>query len=146
MRKIIILLLGVILLLSCKKYTTHLKENVCVVESKIYKNKFGTELNLGRQKWYLKKNSLGGVDVGILIKGSIKGDSVLIRTYGDGLISDCKIDLNSQNEFNQDFNLYFTSAPFSQKYITATTSLLIFNRKDTLKVNINSKPLRNIQY
>ncbi|WP_145993594.1 hypothetical protein [Tenacibaculum dicentrarchi] len=114
--------------------------------AEIYNNDNGAVLNLTSQKWNLKENGIGGVDVGVTIVGTIQGDSASIRTYGDGLIYDAKIELNNNKEFNQKFGIFFTSSPSSEEYVTANTIIMVFNGQDTLKANISSCSLENSQY
>lgn len=110
-----------------------------------YSNNNGAILTLISQKWHLKENMIGGVDVGVIIQGTIQGDSAKIRTYGDGLIRDAKIELNNKNEFNQDCGIFFTSSKSSEEYLTANTIIMVFSGQDTLKADIISCSLKNIQ-
>ena len=139
-----IVLLGLFFLNSCsQKDDTDNGVNCskCSKSEKNYSDDKGTALNLTSQEWHLDKNSLGGVDVGVTISGSVKGDSATIRTFGDGLIYDSKIILNSKKEFKQDAGIFFTSSPLSEDNIIAHTLVLVYNGLDTLKVEIESCPL-----
>jgi len=146
MKKISVLLIGLTILFSCSKEDNSFKETTCIKSTENYNNDNGAVLNLTSQKWYLKENGIGGVDVGVSIIGTTQGDSASIRTYGDGLIADSKIELNSEKEFNQEFGIFFTSAPLSEEFITANTIIMVFSGQDTLKANISSCSLKNIQY
>ena len=146
MKKITVLLVGLTILFSCSKDDDTPKEITYMKSSEIYNNDNGAVLNLTSQKWYLKENGIGGVDVGVSIIGTIQGDSASIRTYGDGVIVDSKIELNSEKEFNQEFGIFFTSSPLSEEFITANTIIMVFSGQDTLKANISSCSLENIQY
>ncbi|MBN2173035.1 MAG: hypothetical protein JW731_02805 [Bacteroidales bacterium] len=146
MKKITVLLIGLTIFFSCSKEDDSSKETTCIKSTENYNNDNGAVLNLTSQKWYLKENGIGGVDVGVNIIGTIQGDSAYIRTYGDGLIGDAKIELNNKKEFNQKFGIFFTSSPSSEKYITANTIIMVFNGQDTLKANISSCSLENSQY
>lgn len=145
MKKITLFLIGLIVLVSCKKEDDSLRDTSCTKSEESYNNDKGAILNLTSQKWHLKGNEIGGVDVGVNIVGTIQGDSAKIRTYGDGLIGDAKIELNNKNEFNQDFGIFFTSSKLSGEYITANTIIMVFAGQDTLKAMINSCSLKNIQ-
>ncbi|CAL2083263.1 hypothetical protein TD3509T_620001 [Tenacibaculum dicentrarchi] len=146
MKKITVLLVGLTILFSCSKEDDSPKEITCMKSAEIYNNDNGAVLNLTSQKWNLKENGIGGVDVGVTIVGTIQGDSASIRTYGDGLIYDAKIELNNNKEFNQKFGIFFTSSPSSEEYVTANTIIMVFNGQDTLKANISSCSLENSQY
>ena len=146
MKKITVLLIGLTILFSCSKEDDSSKEITCIKNEEIYNNDNGAVLNLTSQKWYLEKNGIGGINVGVNIVGTIQGDSASIRTYGDGLIGDAKIELNNKKEFNQKFGIFFTSSPLSEEYVTANTIIMVFNGQDTLKANISSCSLENIQY
>lgn len=145
MKKITILLIGFITIFSCSKIDDTPNKTSCIKSKENYNNNKGAVLELTRQKWYLEKNDIGGVNVGVNIIGSIQGDSASIRTYGDGLIADTKIELNSEKEFNQEFGLFFSSSPISEEFITANTIIMVFSGQDTLKANISSCSLENIQ-
>jgi len=144
-KKMKLLLIGLIVLVSCKKEDNSLRETSCTKSEESYNIDKGSILNLTSQHWHLKENEIGGVDVGVNIIGTIQGDSAKIRTYGDGLIGDAKIELNNKNEFNQDFGIFFTSSKSSEEYFTANTIIMVFYGQDTLKANINSCSLKNIQ-
>ncbi len=145
MKKLTILLIGLITIISCSKEDDTPGNTSCLKSAESYNNDNGAVLDLVSQKWYLEKNSIGGVNVGVNIIGTIQGDSASIRTYGDGLIGNAKIELNSENEFNQEFGIFFTSSPSSEKYITTNTVIMVFNGQDTLQANISSCSLENIQ-
>ncbi len=145
MKKITFLLLVLVLAVSCSEDDNSPKETSCYKSAESFNNANGIVLNLTSQKWYMKENNLGGVDLGVSINGDIQRDSATIETYGDGCFGNAKIDLNSQKTFNQDFGISFTTSPISDKYITVTTTILVFSGQDTLKADISSNPLENVQ-
>ncbi len=145
MKKLTILIISLITIISCNKENDTLKNTSCIKSAENYNNDNGAVLDLVSQNWYLEKNSIGGINVGVNIIGAIQGDSASIRTYGDGLIGNTKIELNSENKFNQEFGIFFTSSPSSEEYITAYTVIMVFNGQDTLQANISSCSLENIQ-
>lgn len=146
MKKMTILLVGLVVFISCSKEDDTIKNTSCTKSEESFNNDKGAVLNFTSQEWQIEENEIGGVNVGVTIKGTIQGDSATIRTYGDGLISDAKIELDSKNEFNQEFGLFFTSSPLTEEYVSANTLLMVFSGKDTLKAEINSCSLYNIQY
>lgn len=145
LRNFSLLLIITLVLISCGDKNETKSGISCTKNEEIYSNPKGIVLNLSSQEWYLKQNTIGGVDVGVTISGFIQGDSATIRTYGDGLISDWKINLNSEKKFNQNVGIFFTSGPLSQKTITANTIIMVYKQQDTLKVELSSCPLENIQ-
>ncbi|MDD3077632.1 MAG: hypothetical protein PHH37_00825 [Paludibacter sp.] len=140
MKKIAFLLLPLFLSISCADNVNSKRNIFSVKGTESYSDSIGAKLNLESQKWFFEENSLGGIDVGVTLKGSIVGDSVTIRGFGDGLISDGKIELNSRNEFSGDYYIYFTvsSNELSRDSITANSLIMVYNAKDTLKVKISS--------
>jgi hypothetical protein len=145
LRKISLLLFVTLALTSCGEKNETKSEISCTKNEESYSNQKGITLNLSSQEWHLKQNTIGGVDVGVIVSGSIQGDSATIRTYGDGLISDWKINLNAEKKFKQDVGIFFTSGPSSEKIITAKTVIMVYKQQDTLKVELSSCPLQNIQ-
>jgi hypothetical protein len=141
--KISLLFFIILALASCEEKMYIQSEISCTKDAEIYSNQKGASLNLTGQEWHLKQNTLGGVDVGVNISGAIQGDSATIRTYGDGLISDWKLNLNAEKKFKQDVGIFFTSGPVSEKIITANTLIMVYNQKDTLIVKLNSCPFSN---
>jgi len=146
MKNLTFLLMGLILLFSCDKEEASTKNSSCTKSEENYSDDNGAALNLTSQGWYLEENELGGVNVGVTITGTIEGDSATIMTYGDGVISNTKIEINSGKEFNQKFQIFFTSAPLSEEYITTSTLIMVFNGQDTLQTEISSCSLENTQY
>jgi hypothetical protein len=145
LQKISLLLFIILSLASCGEKNDTKSEISCTKDEESYSNQKGATLNLTAQEWHLKQNTLGGVDVGVNISGSIQGDSATIRTFGDGVISDWKIDLSAEKKFKQDVGIFFTTGPLSEKTITANTLIMVYNQKDTLIVKLSSCPLQNIQ-
>jgi len=145
LRSISILFFIALALTSCEDKNETKPVISCTKNEESYSNQKGIVLNLSSQVWHLQQNTIGGVDVGLTISGSIQGDSATIRTYGDGLISDWKFNLNSEKKFKQDVGIFFTSGPLSEKTITAKTVIMVYKQQDTLKVELSSCPLQNIQ-
>jgi hypothetical protein len=140
------LLIGFVVLVSCNKENESHKNASCIKTEESFNNDNGSILNLTRQKWYLEENEGGGVNVGVIISGKIQGDSATIQNYGDGVINNVKIELNNKKEFNQNFGIFFTTSPLSGEYISAHTLIMLFNGQDTLKAEIKSCSLQNLQY
>lgn len=133
-----LLVLTSCILTSCNDDENNYLKNECAKGEEVYDGEDGSKLTLTNQYWYLEENDLNGVDVGVSIVGSIEGDSATIRTYGDGVFSDTKIPLNADDEFNQEYQIYFTSSPSTQDTVIAETVIMVYQAQDTLKVNISS--------
>ena len=146
MKKFTFLLIGLLALISCNKEEDPFKGESCMKTEESFTNDNGTALNLTMQEWWLEENTIGGVNVEVTITGTIVGDSAFVRGYGDGLIGETKIKLNKKKEFNQKFGNFFTSSPLSEEYINGRTVITVFNGQDTLMAEINSCPLKNVQY
>lgn len=141
-----LIVISLLLMSACAEISDLNADVSCKKDTESYKKSNNLALTLTSQEWYLKQNSLSGVDVGVKIVGSLKGDSATIRTFGDGLIADWKISLDEEKKFNQTVGVFFTSSPLSESVITANTYIIVYSGKDTLKVDISSCPLQNIQY
>jgi len=146
MKTIIWILLSVLAFDSCKKDDS-------VDSLKVYNDSKGTFINITRADWFTTKESytsgfMGGSSfLGVKLKliGFTNGDSVKVKTYGDGLIGYEKVKLNSQNAFNDTIQISFTltfTTNIPVDGFTKSTSLLIFKGSDTLNVILNSGELR----
>lgn len=145
MKKIVMILGFVLGLLSCKKESeAPLVYNDCTKSEEVYNGANGAKLTLNSQYWKVQKNTIGGVDVGVKIEGSIVGDSATIRSFGDGLIFDAKISLSATNTFNTHCGVFFTTYPIPLDELNAITLIRVFKGQDTLSVNIESCPLPNV--
>ena len=144
--KNLVMILGFVLAsFSCiKENEPPLAYNVCTKSEEVYNGANGAKLTLNSQYWKVQKNTIGGVDVGVRIEGSIVGDSATIRSFGDGLISDAKISLSATNTFDTHCGVFFTTYPIRLDVLNATTLIRVFKGQDTLSVNIESCPLPNV--
>lgn len=147
MKKLFYITLLLVFLTNCKSGENEpAAQTTCVKEKEVFQNEKGTILNLDKQVWFLKVNSIGGIDVGVKLSGDIVGDSIKVRTYGDGLISDFKIPLDKGKKFNSEIGLFFTSGAPKEENIIAKTLIIVFNKRDTLETSISSLPLKNLLY
>jgi hypothetical protein len=83
----------------------------------------------------LINSSLGGVNLDVHIIESIQEDCAN-RT--NRLISDTKIKINDNNEFNLNFGIFFTSYPLPQKYIIANSAIGVAIKRHSF-VTLTSK-------
>jgi hypothetical protein len=125
MKKIILLLI-IIGLASCSKNT----DNIDIT------------LNITNSQWYLTRiNNVGGM-VNLKITGSTNADKVTIRTYGDGVVYDEKVELGSKKSFNEDITISFTMDSVPGGEFEVSTKVMASNSTDTLIVPLNSGKLQ----
>ena len=142
MKKLIFILLGLMIIISCNKEEVDNSIKQCLVDAETYSNDYGTTLDLDYQSWNIEKNEIGGGSFNVDIAGSTNGDSATIRTFGDGLIVDAPIKLYSSNRFEQSFSISFTATSLPEGDITNSTFIYVFKEQDTLTVNLESCVLR----
>lgn len=139
-------ILSLLSLQSCSddKDSISVRIEKCIKEPETFSNDKGIALKLTQQEWYLKELAIGA-EVSLKIAGSIQGDSIKVRTYGDGLINDVKLELDKNNKFNTELGISF--GPKSvEEYINTRTNVFIFKGKDTLKVELKSCPIPNFHH
>ena len=146
MKTIIWVFLSALVLVSCKKDNS-------IDSLKEYNDSKGTFVNISRAEWITTRESytagfMGGysiLDIQLKLSGFTNGDSVKVKTYGNGLIGYEKIKLDSLKAFKDTVQISFsltltTNIPVDG--FTESTSLLIFKGSDTLNVILNSGVLR----
>jgi hypothetical protein len=124
--KKIIFLLSIIALASCSK-----KED----------NSPAT-LSITYSQWYLTRTNYGGGMVNLKIAGSTNSDKVTVRTYGDGLVSDENVELDSRKNFNKDVVISFTATSVPSGEFEVNTKVMAYKGIDTLVVPLNSGKLK----
>lgn len=137
-----IVFFGLLTLLSCSKDVKNDSIYNCSKNESTYINNNNTSLNLIIQDWYLKRNAIGGGSIKLLISGFTNGNSATIRNYGDGLIIDEEIALDSKNEFNKDVGISFRATSVPEGDLTAYTIIFVYRDLDTLEVELESCILR----
>lgn len=142
MKKIIFLFLGIALLASCSKKESHQSIILCQQEPKTYSDSDSTSISLTDETWYLTRNNHDGGYVRLQISGSTNGDSVFVRTYGDGLISDYKVNLDSLKKFHSDIEISFTYSTLPEDEFTSGTIVKVYRATDILSVELKSCTLR----
>lgn len=137
-----ILLIGILAFTTCSEDEDSDSTMRCSKNQASFTSNSGTKLDLDTQIWYLEENDIGGGSVNLLISGSIIGDRATIRTYGDGIINDSEIQINSNNEFYQDVPVSFIATSLPEGDIVSNTLIFVYNSMDTLKVELESCTLR----
>ncbi len=137
-----ILLSGILAFSACSKDDDSDSIMTCSNGQKSFSSDNGTKLDVDTQTWYLQRDKTGGGSVNLRIAGSITGDSATLRTYGDGLIFDSEIELNSNKEFNQDVSISFTATTVPEGDIEGKTLIYVYGLKDTLEVELKGCTLR----
>ena len=125
MKKIIFLLI-IIFLASCSKKGDYIPAT----------------LNITNSQWYLTRINIGGGIVHLKLAGSTNGNKVTVRTYGDGVISDENVELNSRKNFNKDVVISFTATSVPSGEFEVTTKVMAYKGTDTLVVPLNSGKLK----
>ena len=136
--KSLILSIGVaLLLMSCEK-----DDNIN--SAQVFNNTKGTTLSITNSKWYTTKtgnkgNTFGAVNLSIA--GSTNADKIEIVTYGDGLIGEQTLTLDSEKNFKKD-TIVISFLHFSDSIPTtefeSTTKIYAYKGLDTLIVNLKS--------
>lgn len=119
----------------------------------VYNNSEGTSINFSRIDWstttetYTNGSGKGNSLVGVNLKlaGFTNGDSVKVKTYGDGLIGYENIDLDKNKKFNDTVYIsfsYIQTADIPEEGFTRNTSILVFKGADTLNVTLTSGELK----
>jgi hypothetical protein len=98
-------------------------------------------LSISNSQWYLTRNILGGGEVNLKISGSTNGDKVTVRTYGDGVIFDENVELDSKKNFNNDIGISFTATSVPSGEFEMSTKVMAYKGSDTLVVYLKSGKL-----
>jgi len=101
-----------------------------------------TTLSITDSQWYLTRNNYGGGMVYLKIVGSTNGDKVTVRTYGDGVVSDANVELDSKKNFNKDVIISFTATSVPSGEFEVSTKVMAYKDADTLGVALNSGKLK----
>ncbi len=147
MRIYVLLIVLFMILTSCTKKDDN-KDS-----AKVYSDSKGTSITISNADWFTTKESYttgytGGysfLDVNLKLSGFTNGDSVKVKTYGDGLINYEKVKLDDKRNFNDTITISFlmiltTNIPRDE--FTKSTILMIFKGSDTLDVSLISGQLK----
>jgi hypothetical protein len=100
-------------------------------------------LNLRQAKWYLERVSSGGT-VHLILEGTTTADGMTVKTYGDGVVFDKDVLLDSKGHFSDDVVISFsvTSVP-SEEFVISTDLKIYKNAKhDMITVTLTSGKLK----
>lgn len=144
MMKTSVLVAGVILyIFSCSKNNDVTNSSTKNTNDSIrnYVSSKGITLQLTKSVWFTqKKNGFGSVM--LVVSGSTNADYVSVLSYGDGLLYDSNIKLDSNKKFTNDtIEISFTHAP-SDKPVDAKTTITAYTGSDTLTVRLNGGQLK----
>ena len=122
----------------------------CSDSARIYSDLKETAICVSNPFWYtnvkwITTNVNGFGTVNLVISGSTNADKVTVLTYGDGLIGDFPIVLDSKKSFNKDtieiaFR-HFSNIPSSAEF-EYNTNIKAYKGTDTLVVNFKSGKLK----
>ena len=76
------------------------------------------------------------------IEGSTNSDKVTIRTYGDGVVTDENVELDSSKNFNKDVIISFTATSVPSGEFEVNTKVMAYKSTHTLVVPLNSGKLK----
>lgn len=136
MKHILSVVYCLLILSSCSKSDNHSTMS-CIQGSKTYNSQSGISLEVTQQNWYLEKEGNGG-SINLNITGSTNGDSATIRSYGDGLISDLKLELDAQKHFTKDLCISFFATSRPEGDINCGTLIYVYKNAETFEVVLNS--------
>jgi hypothetical protein len=98
-------------------------------------------LKVSRSEWYLERIYSGGA-VHLIIEGSTTADKVTIKTYGDGLVTDKNIELDSQKHFSDDVVISFSVTSVPDDEFVSDTELKIYKNTNIVTVTLTSGKLK----
>lgn len=143
MKKILILILGISFFCSCSKNKKDDNSiTSCAGELKTYSDTSGTNITLTKNTWLLTRSDDGGGAVDLMLGGSTSGDSVKIKTYGDGLIGFVKIELDPNKKFDMIAEISFTVGSVREGEFNSCTNIIVYKGTDSLNVSMQSCTLR----
>ena len=125
MKKIIFLLL-IVLFASCSLIEDNSPATLSITDS----------------QWYLTRTNYGGGIVHLKIAGSTNGDKVTIRTYGDGIVSDVNVELDSKKHFNKDVVISFTATSVPSGEFELSTKIIAYRGTDSITIPLSSGKLK----
>jgi hypothetical protein len=99
-------------------------------------------LDITYSEWYLTRTNSGGGMVTLKIEGSANADKVTVRTYGDGLISDTNVELDSKKNFSKEIVISFSATSVQPGEFEVTTLVRAHKGTDTLELTLKSGKLK----
>jgi hypothetical protein len=129
MRNLYLIIGSLLLLSACSKSG--------IQPAKVYSNTNGTYIDLSTIKWYVTKNG-SFANLNLKISGKTNGDSMTLRTSGDGLITQVPIALQSGKMFTEDAGIYFIHEAPAAGTLRGTTQITVYRGPDKFVVNLDS--------
>lgn len=100
-------------------------------------------LNLIHVEWYTTTETINDLTFGYVhlhVSGTTNGDKVTVVTYGDGVISEDKLDLDQENQFEEDIIIQFTHLADNIPRIYSTT-VTAYKGNNLIKRSLESEEL-----
>jgi hypothetical protein len=109
---------------------------------KKYTSDKGTMVNLSSSQWYVTRFTTGsGGTVNLKLEGTTNADRIVLKTHGDGLISNDELMLTSGKKFSSDGTIYFTATSVPPGNFTRSTELIAYKGGDVFVVTLESGEL-----
>ncbi|TFF33816.1 hypothetical protein [Mucilaginibacter psychrotolerans] len=107
-----------------------------------YTSPKGTTINLTTSNWYVTRFTTGGGGaVNLKLEGTTNADKIILKTHGDGLISDNELPLTTGKKFSTDAGISFTATSVPAGNFTASTQLIAYKGSDVFVVDLVSGEL-----
>lgn len=107
-----------------------------------YTSNKGTTITLSTNQWYVTRFTTGtGGTVNLKLEGTTNADKIVLKTHGDGLISDDELTLTSGKRFSSDGSIYFTATSVPAGNFTRSTELIAYKGSDVFVVKLESGEL-----
>ena len=106
-----------------------------------YNNDSNITLTITESQWNAIIACDGFGEVHLRIVGSTDASKVTVRTFGDGVVSDYTLNLDSNNNFNEDVIISFTHAPDSNVSFKSNTVITAYKNNKTKEVELSSSDL-----
>jgi hypothetical protein len=107
-----------------------------------YTSNKGTTINLSTSQWYVTRFTTGGGGtVNLKLEGTTNADRIILKTHGDGLISDYELPLTTGKKFSADAGISFTATSVPAGNFTASTQLIAYKGSDVFVVDLVSGEL-----
>jgi hypothetical protein len=100
-------------------------------------------LNVTRAEWYLERMNSGGA-VHLILEGTTTADGMTIRTYGDGVVFDKDVLLDSKGHFSEDVVISFSVTSVPTEEFVQSTDLKLYKQSNMITVTLTSGKLKYI--
>jgi hypothetical protein len=107
------------------------------------KKKDDPTLNVTRAEWYLERMNSGGT-VHLILEGTTTANGMTVRTYGDGVVFDKDVLLDSKGHFSDDVVISFSVTSVPAEEFVLSTDLKIYKQSNMITVTLTSGKLKYI--